>query len=309
VLLQTLASMVRCHPAFLDDADRLTACTTALNEALAACTAGAKRARLAFLQQIVMVRGCLSKHFVGGVANRDGLWLRCAVCCVLWYCCVHRVSRWVWLCTNPSSRDSWVTSSCVCARPVAALGMVAARCVLCVECCALLCAVLCCVLMPCLIALCCAAMRASISSYRWPPRLTRGVRAHSLPLPPTQRLSQASFAWCASPLCSCCAAATAWQSHAVVYGAMCVWCPQLLALVTTETPHMRAAAVMCLGRVVYEHTTVPIVNDMLPQLLSAVLMLFRDPTREVIKSAIVFLRVYVSMASLHAVTETLPQVR
>lgn len=60
---------------------------------------------------------------------------------------------------------------------------------------------------------------------------------------------------------------------------------------TTVTPHVRSAAVICIARVVYQHSDLPAVNTLATEVLPAVLLLFQDPSREVVKSAIMFLRV------------------
>jgi hypothetical protein len=75
---------------------------------------------------------------------------------------------------------------------------------------------------------------------------------------------------------------------------------QLLAAMTTDTPHVRSAAVICIARVVYQHSDLPAVNALATEVLPAVLLLFQDSSREVVKSAIMFLRV--ALACLEADT-------
>jgi hypothetical protein len=69
---------------------------------------------------------------------------------------------------------------------------------------------------------------------------------------------------------------------------------------TTDTPHVRSAAVICIARVVYQHSDLPAVNALATEVLPAVLLLFQDSSREVVKSAIMFLRV--ALACLEADT-------
>ena len=62
-----------------------------------------------------------------------------------------------------------------------------------------------------------------------------------------------------------------------------------------QTPHMRSAAVMALSRVVFEHAkSDATTSEMLPGLLKTTLLLFREKAREVIKSAVGFVRICVA---------------
>jgi ribosomal RNA-processing protein 12 len=82
----------------------------------------------------------------------------------------------------------------------------------------------------------------------------------------------------------------------------------LTASLAAETPHMRSSAVMALSRVVYE-----LVNDReevqtsLPALLSTVLCLFAEDSREVIKSVVGFTRMCVSVISDEQLQPLLPE--
>ena len=50
--------------------------------------------------------------------------------------------------------------------------------------------------------------------------------------------------------------------------ATCVRCNvQLLATITTDTPHIRSAAIMCLGRVVFEYSGTDVVTSTLSEVV------------------------------------------
>lgn len=82
----------------------------------------------------------------------------------------------------------------------------------------------------------------------------------------------------------------------------------ILAAVTTETPHIRSAAVVCLGRVVYEYSGAEIVLRMLSEVMPSILLLFQSPDREVVKVAIMFLRVALATMESSAFEALLPSI-
>jgi len=62
----------------------------------------------------------------------------------------------------------------------------------------------------------------------------------------------------------------------------------------SETSHMKSAAVLALSKLLHEHGTKnPRIQAMIPSLLQTIVILSDDPSREVIKSVIVFVRVAV----------------
>ena len=64
------------------------------------------------------------------------------------------------------------------------------------------------------------------------------------------------------------------------------------AAVASNTPYMRSAALMALSRLVFEYGREDIaVQRLMPTLLKTVLLLFDDPSREVLKSLVGFVRV------------------
>ena len=67
-----------------------------------------------------------------------------------------------------------------------------------------------------------------------------------------------------------------------------------------QTPHMRSAAVMALSRVVFEYAGEgdDVTRELLPSLLRTTLLLFREQAREVIKSAVGFVRICVAAMSV-----------
>jgi len=70
------------------------------------------------------------------------------------------------------------------------------------------------------------------------------------------------------------------------------------AAIGSKTSHMRSAAVTALSRLVFEFSADDTeVHNMIPALLKTVLILSDDPSREVTKSMVVFVRVSVSAAS------------
>jgi ribosomal RNA-processing protein 12 len=75
-----------------------------------------------------------------------------------------------------------------------------------------------------------------------------------------------------------------------------------------ETSHMRSAAVMALSRVVFEFAWEDeSLHALLPSLLSTVLVLIGENSREVIKSTIGFIRISVAAIPLEQLTPLLPE--
>ena len=71
----------------------------------------------------------------------------------------------------------------------------------------------------------------------------------------------------------------------------------LLGAVAARTPHMRSAAVMAMSRVVFERRHCEVTRGMVGEVLEVVCVLFREKAREVIKSAVGFVRVAVASMS------------
>ncbi|VEU40436.1 unnamed protein product [Pseudo-nitzschia multistriata] len=83
----------------------------------------------------------------------------------------------------------------------------------------------------------------------------------------------------------------------------------IAAAVGSGTPHMRSAAVTALARLVFELSKDDQdVQDLLPALLKTVLVLSDDPSREVTKSMVVFVRVSVSAATPEQLEPLLPDI-
>ncbi|TMW63544.1 hypothetical protein Poli38472_002485 [Pythium oligandrum] len=83
----------------------------------------------------------------------------------------------------------------------------------------------------------------------------------------------------------------------------------LLGGLAARTPHMRSAAVICLSRVVFEFGREDAsVQQMMPQLLKTVLMLFHEKAREVIKSSISFMKLGIAMLSRKELEAFLPDI-
>ncbi len=79
-------------------------------------------------------------------------------------------------------------------------------------------------------------------------------------------------------------------------------------MMTTETSHVRAAAVICVARVVYQYNNLGSIASMTNEVLPAVLTLFHDGSREVVKSAIMFIRVALACLDDEALELALPAV-
>ncbi|GMH70540.1 hypothetical protein TL16_g05432, partial [Triparma laevis f. inornata] len=68
----------------------------------------------------------------------------------------------------------------------------------------------------------------------------------------------------------------------------------VVGAIAAKTPHMRSAAVMGLSRLVFERRECEITRSLVGDLLSVVCILFKEKAREVIKSAVGFVRVAVA---------------
>ena len=83
-----------------------------------------------------------------------------------------------------------------------------------------------------------------------------------------------------------------------LHGSSADFIRMVAAAVGSKTSHMRSAAVTALSKLVFVLSSEDIdVHNMLPALLKTVLILSEDPSREVTKSMVVFVRVSVSAAS------------
>ena len=83
---------------------------------------------------------------------------------------------------------------------------------------------------------------------------------------------------------------------------------KLTAALGAETPHMRSAAVMALSRLVFEYAwNDPSFQALLPSLLSTVLVLIDEDSREVIKSVVGFIRISVSAIPPDHLSPLLPE--
>lgn len=81
------------------------------------------------------------------------------------------------------------------------------------------------------------------------------------------------------------------------------------AAVASETSHMRSAAVTALSKLVHEHgKTDERVQTLIPSILQTVLLLSDDPSREVAKSLLVFVRVAVKTCPPETIKPLLPSV-
>lgn len=83
----------------------------------------------------------------------------------------------------------------------------------------------------------------------------------------------------------------------------------IAAAIASETSHMRSAAVIALSKVVIEYgQSSECLMNMMPSLLQTVLLLSADPSREVSKSVIVFLRVSISVCPTEMIRSFLPSI-
>lgn len=84
---------------------------------------------------------------------------------------------------------------------------------------------------------------------------------------------------------------------------------KITAAVASRTPHMRSAALMALSRLVFEYTRNDLaVQNLLPSLLKTILLLSDDPSREVVKSWIGFVRVSVVAMTPEQLQPLLPDI-
>lgn len=83
----------------------------------------------------------------------------------------------------------------------------------------------------------------------------------------------------------------------------------IAAALASETSHMRSAAIAALAKLVLEYgESDQRVQNLIPSLLQTVLLLSSDPSREVSKSTIAFLRVSISMCPTEMIRPLLPSV-
>lgn len=94
-----------------------------------------------------------------------------------------------------------------------------------------------------------------------------------------------------------------------IHGNSAAFIQTVAAAVGSNTSHMRSAAVTALSRLVFETCSDDMeVQNILPALLKTVLILSDDPSREVTKSMVVFVRVSVSAASVEQLEPLLPDI-
>ena len=94
-----------------------------------------------------------------------------------------------------------------------------------------------------------------------------------------------------------------------IHGNSAAFIQTVAAAVGSNTSHMRSAAVTALSRLVFETCSDDMeVQNILPALLKTVLILSDDPSREVTKSMVVFVRVSVSAASAEQLEPLLPDI-
>lgn len=86
------------------------------------------------------------------------------------------------------------------------------------------------------------------------------------------------------------------------------YCQIIVGALAARTPHMRSAAVMALSRLVFEFARVDFtMQNILPNLLQTVILLFDETAREVIKSVIGFVRVSVAALNKDQLEPLLPE--
>eukprot|EP00536_Pseudo-nitzschia_multiseries_P006816 jgi/Psemu1/65748/estExt_Genemark1.C_1500048 len=94
-----------------------------------------------------------------------------------------------------------------------------------------------------------------------------------------------------------------------IHGNSAEFIQMIAAAVGSTTSHMRSAAVTALSRLVFELSSDDIdVQNLIPALLKTVLMLTDDPSREVTKSMVVFVRVSVTAATAEQLQPLLPDI-
>ena len=82
----------------------------------------------------------------------------------------------------------------------------------------------------------------------------------------------------------------------------------VLAALGAQTPHMRSGAVMAISRLVFEYRDDYTVQQLLPQILQTVTILFDEKSREVIKSVVGFVRVSIAAMEKDQLEPLLPEV-
>lgn len=83
----------------------------------------------------------------------------------------------------------------------------------------------------------------------------------------------------------------------------------ITAAMASETTHMRSAAVMALSKVVHHYgSTDERLQQTFPSLLKTVLLLLDDASREVCKSVVGFVRIFVSVCSRGVLQELVPDI-
>jgi hypothetical protein len=97
-------------------------------------------------------------------------------------------------------------------------------------------------------------------------------------------------------------------STAKVQNDITKYCQIIVGALAARTPHMRSAAVMALSRLVFEYARVDFtMQNILPNLLQTVILLFDETAREVIKSVIGFVRVSVAALNKDQLEPLLPE--
>lgn len=97
-------------------------------------------------------------------------------------------------------------------------------------------------------------------------------------------------------------------SLAQVRNDMTTYLQIIVGALGAQTPHMRSAAVMALSRLVFQYARTDFtVQNLLPNLLQTVILLFDENSREVIKSVIGFVRVSVAALNKDQLEPLLPE--
>lgn len=98
-------------------------------------------------------------------------------------------------------------------------------------------------------------------------------------------------------------------TSARVHGEFPEYIRVIAAAIGSKSPHMRSAAVTALSRLVFELSSEDQeIQNMLPTLLKTVLLLSDDPSREVTKSMVIFVRVSVAAATPEQLQPLLPDI-
>ena len=91
----------------------------------------------------------------------------------------------------------------------------------------------------------------------------------------------------------CCAPPLSGEGMAADLGGLHALFSMALGGLVGATPHMIAASVMALARLLYEFASA--LSGLVPQLLPAVLSLLRSKSREIIKAVLGFVKVYIAL--------------